>query len=436
LGGDFILRIEDTDTERSSPVYLQDILDSMKWLELHWDEGPIFQSQRMEVYRQHLKKLQESGCIYPCVCDKDRLERVRTDALQKKEKPRYDGLCRNKTLADIAPGTPYVWRFRMPNDGETEFTDQVKGTVVTANAEMDDLILARSDGTPTYNFCVVVDDGTADITHVIRGDDHLNNTPKQIHLFRALGFSLPEFYHVPMIMGPDKKKLSKRHGAVSVSIYRELGYLPEAMRNYLLRLGWSHGDDEILSTTEMVEKFSRGKLGKAAAVFDFEKLTWLNGHYIRSKDNRTLAALLVQELGEPCDGDYGKIDRLLTLAKERAKTLKELSESVAYYFKNELGFDSSDFKEFLTPNVAQPLTRLRAEIKNLESFDEKNLKEAFHVVLEEIGWKMVQLAQPARVALTGRKVSPGIFEVMTILGRERVDQRLSQAIRAIQDSKN
>ncbi len=429
-GGEFLLRIEDTDTLRSNQVFLDDILDSMKWLELSWDEEPIYQSKRLAIYAQFLNQLREGGWVYPCICDKERLDKIRAEALLNKQKPRYDGLCRHKDLGDLS-GKALVWRFKMPEDGVTEFTDQIKGTIKTANTEMDDWIVARSDGSPTYNFCVVVDDATCNISHVIRGDDHLNNTPKQIHLFNALGFALPEFYHVPMIMGADKKKLSKRHGAVSVSIYRELGFLPEAIRNYLLRLGWSHGDDEILSTFEMNEKFSGGKLGKAAAIFDFEKLTWLNGHYIRGKDSSELYALLTHNLGKPESEDFSQIDRLLTLAKERAKTLQELRLSVEYYFIDEVVFDAADFNEFMTPLQLGALVSLQRALSTLETFDEKSLSDAFQLVLKSLNWKMVQLAQPVRVALTGKKTSPGIFEVMLILGRKRVDERLTRAIHAI-----
>ncbi|MEK7210191.1 MAG: glutamate--tRNA ligase, partial [Candidatus Binatota bacterium] len=358
-GGKFILRIEDTDRERSTPEAIEAILQALKWLKLDWDEGPFFSTERFPLYKQRIQTLLEKGKAYPCVCTPGELEAKRQAALKDKRKPVYDGTCRPKGNSQpsaisaqlSAKEMPYVIRFLAPKSGSTVVEDKVKGGVVFENSELDDLILARSDGTPTYNFCVVVDDIDMAITHIIRGDDHLANTPRQILLYEALGHPPPQFAHVPLILGLDKARLSKRHGATSVMAYQDMGYFPEALVNYLVRLGWSHGDQEIFSPEELIEKFALEEVGSSAGVFNPEKLLWLNFHYLKSRPLSQLADEVIpfiEAKGYPRPRDRGWLEKMLATLRERAKTLTELVDLAHFYLTDEISLEEKAAKKFLT----------------------------------------------------------------------------------------
>ena len=427
-GGKFILRIEDTDQVRSTKESIEAILESMTWLGLDWDEGPIYQTERLPIYREHAERLLREGKAYPCYCTPEELEEKRKRALQENRKPKYDGHCRN--LKAPVPGRTAAIRFKSPQQGVTVLHDLIKGTIEFENEELDDLIIQRGDGWPTYNFSAVVDDATMSITHVIRGDDHVNNTPRQILLYEAFGYSLPQFAHVPMILGADKTRLSKRHGATSVMAYKEMGYLPQALVNYLVRLGWSHGDQEVFSQKELVEKFSLENVGKSAAVFNTEKLLWLNGLYIRQEKTEILAELLFPFLEAK-----GLRPRSLSWLTEVAKTLQERSKNLVemvgqaeFYFRSDFEFDEKATKKHLTPNIKESLEILIAKLESFPELDEKGLEEIFKEIVSRKGIKLGTLAQAVRVALTGKAVSPGIYEVMKILGKEEALNRLSRAL--------
>jgi glutamyl-tRNA synthetase len=431
-GGRFILRIEDTDRERSTPEAIAAILDSLKWLRLEWDEGPFFQTDRLALYRAKVEELLASGNAYPCVCTAEELETKRRAALQEKRKPSYDGTCRPAAgiVAALPLGKPYVVRFRSPRSGTTVVEDKIKGPVVFDNRELDDLIIARSDGTPTYNFCVVVDDIEMAITHVIRGDDHLANTPRQIQLYHAFGVEPPAFAHVPLILGTDKARLSKRHGATSVTAYRDMGYFPEAVLNYLARLGWSHGDEEIFSIDELIEKFSLDAVGKSAGVFNEEKFLWVNFHYMKTKPLPELARDAIPYIrakGYEVPNDFEWLQRMIATLRERAKTLTELVDSAHYFLSDDIAIDEKAAKKFLTPDIAEPLSRLISKLSALDDFSEAAVEREFSAVLQETALTMGKLAQPVRVALTGSTVSPGIHEVIAVLGKERTLKRLRAA---------
>jgi glutamyl-tRNA synthetase len=424
-GGKFILRIEDTDAERSTDEYTQKILQAMEWLSLDWDEGPFYQSKRLDLYREYVEKLIENGRAFWCECTPEELERKREEALKTGGKPKYDGTCRHKGLG---PGPGRVVRFESPKSGVTSFEDVIKGVISVDNSELDDLIILRSDNMPTYNFTVVVDDATMNISHVIRGDDHVNNTPRQIALYEALGFPLPVFAHVPMILGSDKTRLSKRHGATSVMAYKEMGYLPEALVNYLVRLSWAHGDQEIFSMKELVELFDLQNVGRSAAVFNPEKLLWLNHHYIKTGDLRRLAQLLrpfaIEEGLDPGDDDY--LEHVVGDVRERTHTLKDMIVFGDFYLKDidEL----PELKEkFLTQDMIPVFRELISGLESIDLTDRKLIEGIFADILEKCGIKFKQLAQPVRVALTGKTVSPGIFEIISTLGA-KVFPRLNNAL--------
>jgi len=432
-GGKFILRIEDTDRERSTPEAINAILDAMNWLGLDWDEGPFYQTKRYALYKEKVQKLLSEGKAYPCVCTPEKLEAKRQLAQKEKRKPMYDGTCRppEGVIPPLPQDKPYTIRFRSPRDGSTIVNDAVKGDVVFDNRELDDLIIARSDGTPTYNFCVVVDDIDMGITHIIRGDDHLANTPRQILLYQALGDTPPQFAHVPLILGLDKARLSKRHGATSVTAYRDMGYLPEAILNYLVRLGWSHGDQELFSREELIEKFSLESVGKSAGVFNPEKFLWVNFHYLKTRPLSQLAEEIVPYIvakGYRAPQDKSWLERMIKTLQERSRTLVELVDSAHFYLTNDIAIDEKAAKKFLTPEVSQPLSKLIERLSALDEFSEANIESAFSGVLEEFGLSMGKLAQPVRVALTGSTVSPGIHEVIAVLGKERTIRRLQSAL--------
>lgn len=428
-GGTFILRIEDTNRERSTDASIAAIIESLEWLSISWDEGPFFQSKRTASYVAEAERLRREGRAYPCYCSAADLESKRAAALAAGRKPVYDGTCRDR--APEVGERPHTVRFRGPKDGATVVEDLVKGRVVFQNVELDDLIILRTDGTPTYNFCVVVDDAEMRVTHVIRGDDHLANTPRQILLYQALGYDLPAFGHVPLILGPDKARLSKRHGAMSVTAYRDLGFLPDGLVNYLARLGWSHGDQEVFTRDELIAAFSLEAIGKAAGVFDPEKMRWVNWNHLKALAPGKLvraARPFVDATGLPIPGDDAWLAKALATLQERAQTLVELVESGRYYFTDDIAIDPAAAAKFLTGAVAEPLLSVRDRCASLDPWTVESLTAAFNEVLTQHGLKLGKLAQPVRVAVTGGTASPGIFEVLEILGRERTVARLDRAL--------
>ncbi len=425
-GGKFILRVEDTDAQRSTDESTKQILEAMEWLGLDWDEGPYYQSERLDIYRSYVDKLVDEGKAYWCECTPEELESKRKLALENHTKPKYDGTCRSKCLG---PGPGRVVRFAMPATGVTSFDDMIKGRISVDNSELDDLVLLRSDGMPTYNLTVVIDDATMNITHIIRGDDHVNNTPRQLKIYEALGFDLPLFAHVPMILGSDKARLSKRHGATSVTAYKEMGYLPEALVNYLVRLSWSHGDQEIFSLDELIKFFDFNTVGKAAAVFNPEKLLWLNHHYIKTGDPLRLAGLLpdfIEQKGfEIQERTY--IEKVVIDVRERTKTLDDMVEFGDFYFSEKDA--PEELKEkFFKPELAVIFRSLIKRMETIDLADHAQIEESLKALLEEFEIKFKILAQPMRVALTGKTVSPGIFEVISTLGSDRVIPRLNKAL--------
>jgi len=425
--GTFILRIEDTDVERSTQESVDAILDAMEWLGLEYDEGPYYQSQRFDLYREKIQTLLDSGKAYKCYCTEDELNRKRETAIQQGKKPQYDGTCRD--LEAERPGQPFVIRFKSTQDGVTAFDDLIKGNISFNNSELDDMIIQRTDGTPTYNFVVVVDDAEMGLTHVVRGDDHVNNTPRQIQIYTALGYPVPRFAHVPMILGDDKKRLSKRHGATSVMAYRDMGYLPEAMVNYLVRLGWSHGDEEIFSMQELIEKFSLKNVGRSAGVFNPDKLLWLNEHYIKSGDPQRLGQLLLEYLERAGVATAGGPDaaEVVKTLQDRSKTMVEMAQKAAFYYQDELEYDEKAVAKFFTSEQAPIFSAVKEALEHT-TFDAAGVESAFKQVLEQTGLKFGKVGQPTRVALSGGTSAPGIYEVALVLGRERCMQRLNKAI--------
>lgn len=442
--GEFILRIEDTDRERSTEEAITQILDGMKWVGLDWDEGPAKtvgatavgahgpyrQTERLSIYQKYAEQLLQSGHLYRCYCTPEELETRRKEAIALKKAFRYDGRCRNK--GEIA-GKSFTLRLRIPDDGEIAVDDLVRGRVVFKNKELDDWICLRSDSSPTYNFCVVVDDVTMKISHVIRGDDHLNNTPKQIHLFNALGFALPIFAHLPMILGQDRQgKLSKRHGATSVLEYRDMGFLPEAVLNYLARLCWSSGDQEIFTIEELKAKFTLEGIGKSAAAFDIDKLTWVNAEHLKKLSDKQLLGLAMpyfQAAGYP-ERDNDWMEKLIHCLRERAKTFVELRDAAAFLFK-EPTIDAKAAEKHLSSAIAIPFRELIEVLEKTSDWSESNLKPLFNEILTKHNLKMVALAQAVRVSITGTDVSPPIFDVMNLLGREKSLERLRQQLAKI-----
>ncbi|AIT62709.1 Glutamate--tRNA ligase [Coxiella burnetii str. Namibia] len=429
--GAFILRIEDTDVARSTQASVDAILEGLRWLQIDWNEGPYYQSQRMDRYREVIEQLVKSDDAYRCYCSKERLIELRNTQLKNKQKPRYDGFCRDK--APRQSNEPFVIRFRNPVEGAVVFDDLIRGTISIDNRELDDLIIARSDGGPTYNLTVVVDDWDMKITHVIRGDDHINNTPRQINILHALGAELPHYGHVPMILGPDGKRLSKRHGAVSVLQYRDEGYLPEALMNYLIRLGWAHGDQEIFSREEMVQLFDISAVSRSPAAFNPEKLLWLNQHYLKTVSPTIIAKAFATQL-EKAGTDLRNgpsLEQVIALQAERTKTLKEMAQRSFYFYQEVRSYDEKAARKHLLATIVEPLQRVRERLASLPSWE----KEAIHEVIVETAQlhqlKLGQLAQPIRVALTGDIVSPPIDATLYLIGRDSALKRLDHAIRFI-----
>ena len=425
-GGEFVLRIEDTDQQRSTDESTKAILDAMTWMGLNWDEGPHFQAQRVDLHRQMVQKLLDEKKAYVCTCTSEELEIKRKEALAAGKKPKYDGACREKGLKK-SPGS--VVRFRGTDAGVTVVEDLVKGNIIFNNEELDDLIIERGDGYPTYNFAVVIDDAMMNISHVIRGDDHVNNTPRQILMYQALGFEVPKFAHVPMILGSDKTRLSKRHGATSVMAYKEMGYLPEALVNYLVRLSWSHGDQEIFSQQELIEFFSLDAVGKSPAVFNPDKLLWLNAHYIREASPARLAEEMKPLWSAGADvSDEPFIRKIIVDLQPRARTLVELAQASEFYFAAEISYEDEAAQKFLTPDVAAHLKTIAAAIPGILDFSKAGVEAFLKSFIEASGIKFKVIAQPLRVALTGKTVSPGIDEIMVTLGKDRVTKRINAAV--------
>jgi len=430
-GGVFILRIEDTDRSRSTEEYIGAILDAMRWLGLDWDEGPptagYRQTERAEIYRAHAERLLADGKAYRCRCSAETLDARRQEARRLGETFRYPGTCRD---AEVPAGEPHALRLRTPREGETVVHDVIHGAVAFDNAQLDDWILVRTDGTPTYNFCNVVDDVSMKITHVIRGNDHLSNTPKQLQCYVALGYPVPAFAHIPMILGADKSRLSKRHGATSVQAFREAGVLPEAMVNYLARLGWSHGDQEIFSREELIRDFDLAQVGRSGAVFDYTKLEWLSHHWLKQTPAARLAADLgpfLSARGLPVPGDMDWLARAVETLKERSRTLDEMAEQASFYLRRPTAYDAQAIAKFWTAGAADRYALLIRRLSGHGAMDPDSLEVLYRGLAAELELKLVDLAQLTRIALTGKAASPPIFQVISILGKNETLARLEAA---------
>jgi glutamyl-tRNA synthetase len=433
-GGEYILRIEDTDRARSTDAAVETILQAFDWLGLEADEGPFFQSRRLERYREVADGMIQAGTAYRCYCTPEELAEMRAQQTARGEKPRYDGRCRSRVQP--VPGVTPAIRFRNPDAGQVVVDDLVHGKVVFENSELDDLVILRSDGTPTYHFGVVVDDSDMRITHVIRGDDHLNNTPRHINLFRALGYEPPRFAHIPMIAGPDGAKLSKRHGAVSALEYRDLGYLPDAVLNYLARLGWSHGDQEIFSRDELVQLFDLGAVQRSAARFDIEKLNWLNQHYIKQTPAQRLAVELVPHLRAVgvTDAPPERVAAVADAFRERAKTLRDMAEKARVYLADDVAYEPKAVQKQLQPSAEPLLRALRSALADLASWTAEATQGVVEQVASAAGVGLGKVAQPLRVALTGDVSSPGIGTTLSLVGRERTLTRIDRALDLIRSA--
>ncbi len=434
-GGEFVLRIEDTDRERSTEESIKEIMDAMKWLGLDWDEGPFRQSDRLDIYQKLANELLESGHAYKCYVTPEELEEKRKQAQSRGDVLRYK---RDWAKLNEGPDKPYVIRLQTPDHCTIEVEDLLRGTVTFDASEVDDFIILKRDGFPTYNFAVVVDDATMNITHIIRGDDHLINTPRQVLIYKALSYDIPKMAHVSMILGSDNKRLSKRHGATSVVAYKDKGYLPEAIINFLSRLGWSYGDQEIFSKAELIEKFTLNNVGKSAAVFNEEKLEWLNSWYIKNDPPEKIAGLvipLIKEKGLDVEVD-DKLIKITIELRQRAKTLLDISNSIDYFYADKIDFDEEAKGKFLTPEIKPVLRDITTGLADLNDFNIDEIHKVFDHIMEERELKLGKIAQPVRVALTGGTVSPGIFEVMDILGKNEVLKRLENAINVIPEEDN
>ncbi len=428
--GQFVLRIEDTDIERSTPEAVQAIMDGMNWLELDWDEGPIYQTHRFDRYKEVINQLLEAGHAYPCFCSSERLDTMREEQKANKVKWRYDGKCRHLTKDHIDLSQDHVIRFKNPLEAAVTFKDVVKGEITIANEELDDLIIARTDGAPTYNFTVVVDDMDMQITQVVRGDDHINNTPRQINIFKALGATHPEYGHVPMILGDDGKKLSKRHGAVSVMQYLDDGYLPQAVLNYLVRLGWSHGDQEVFSIDEMKSLFNINDINKAPSAFNTEKLNWLNQQYIKSTPISELMPHLQWHLdSQGIDLSNGpNIDSLIPEFAERAQTLKELVAAIATYYQDFEEFEAKAAKKHLRPVARAALELVQSKLSGIDNWQSSEIQKAVDETAEELQIGMGKVGMPLRVAATGGGMSPAIDITLEWIGKDRALARINKAL--------
>jgi glutamyl-tRNA synthetase len=429
--GEFVLRIEDTDEERSTPESVQAILEGMAWLGLHADEPPVYQTARYARYQEIIEDWVKEGKAYRCTCSKERLDTLRESQMAAKEKPRYDGHCRTLELKEV--DVAHVIRFKNPSEGGVNFKDEVYGDIYVSNQELDDVILIRSDKSPTYNFAVVVDDSDMGITHVIRGDDHINNTPRQINLYEALEKPVPVFAHLPMILGEDGKRLSKRHGAVSVLEFKEMGILPHALLNYLVRLGWSAGDTEIFSVDEMIKQFDLAAVSRSAASFNYDKLYWLNQHYQKSDNPEEVAAALKYHFDKAgIDTTEGPdLADVVRAQAERCKTLVEMTEKSLYFYQDALTYDDNAVKKQLRPVALEPLTALYQAFEKVEVWQADNLQVCINDVCAAFDLGMGKIAQPLRVAITGGSQSPAIDMTLTMIGKRRVLERLDKALERI-----
>jgi len=428
-GGTFVLRIEDTDLERSTAESVNAILEGMTWLGLEYDEGPFYQTHRFERYHAVIDQLVQEDKAYRCYCSKERLENLRNQQMADKEKPKYDGHCLKHPTTDT-DGKPYVIRFRNPKDGQVVVDDLVKGRVVFDNNELDDLIIARTDGSPTYNLTVVIDDLDMEINHVIRGDDHLNNTPRQINILKALGAEPPVYAHVPMILGDDGKRMSKRHGATSVMQYRTEGYLPEALLNYLVRLGWSHGDQEVFSIDEMINLFDAKDINKAASTFNADKLLWINQEYIKNSSAEHIAHQLSWHLGQ-LDIDPSQGPDLIELVKphqERARTLVEMAQNMAYFYRDLDGYDAAAAKKHLKVGALEVMLAIHDGFTSIDEWSPAAIQAVIDQVIAEHDLNLGKVAQPIRVAISGKAATPAIDITLSLLGREKTLMRLQKAI--------
>lgn len=426
-GGKFVLRIEDTDRERSTQAAIDAILEGMEWLGLSWDEGPFYQTKRFDRYNQFIDQMLEQGTAYKCYCSHERLDAMREAQMAAGEKPRYDGHCRDNPNAH---GDTFVVRFRNPQTGSVKFDDHIRGPIEFANTELDDLIIRRTDGAPTYNFCVVIDDWDMNITHVVRGEDHINNTPRQINILQALGAPVPEYAHVSMILGDDGKKLSKRHGAVSVMQYRDDGYLPQAVLNYLVRLGWSHGDQEIFSLAEMIEHFSLDAVNKAASAFNTEKLNWLNQHYMKTMPASEVANYLAWHFDDQ-GIDYSNgpsLEQIIAAQADRVKTLKEMATISRYFYQEYPDFDEDSAKKHLRPVAREALELVRDKLAALTQWTESGIHTAIADTCEQLQIGMGKVGMPLRVAVTGAGNSPSLDITLALMQQSQVVGRIDRAI--------
>ena len=432
-GGDFILRIEDTDIERSTQESVDAIIDGMNWLSLEWTHGPYFQTKRFDRYEEVIAQLLASGHAYRCYSSAEEVEAMREQARVKGEKEKYNGLWRDRK--DYPEDKPFVIRFKNPLDGNVIIKDMVKGDITIANEELDDLVIARSDGTPTYNLTVVVDDWDMKVTHVVRGDDHISNTPKQINIFSALGASIPEFAHIPMILGDDGKRLSKRHGAVGVMQYRDDGYLPEALLNYLVRLGWSHGDQEIFSREEMIEFFDLKDCNRAASGFNTDKLIWVNQHYMKNLDPTYVAEHLAWHMEDQgINVENGpSLTEVVKIQADRVKTLKEMAQISRYFYQDFTELDTTAVKKHLRPVVKEPLILVKAKLAALTQWSPENIHEAINNTATELGVGMGKVGMPLRVAATGGGNSPSLDITLALLDKDKVLQRIEQALVVVEN---
>ena len=435
-GGEFVLRIEDTDLERSTDAAKQAILDGMNWLGLHHDKGPYYQTDRFDRYNQIIDELLEKGLAYKCFMSVAELDAIRDEQEKQGEKPRYPGTWRDRT--DHPEGQTYVIRFKNPLSGDVVIKDHVRGEIRISNTELDDLIIKRTDGAPTYNFCVVVDDWDMGITHVVRGEDHINNTPRQINILNALGAPIPEYAHVSMILGDDGKKLSKRHGAVSVMQYRDDGYLPQAVLNYLVRLGWSHGDQEIFSVEEMIEHFSLDGISKSASAFNTEKLNWLNEHYIKTSAPSDLAEFAKWHFDQQ-GIDYSQgpsLESVIEVQADRVTTLKELAEISKYFYADFEEFDEKAAKKHLRVVAREPLEAIKEALLAIDEWSPENIQAAINATAEKLGVGMGKIGMPLRVAATGSGNSPSLDVTLNLMNKDKIAQRINKALKYITNREN
>lgn len=429
-GGEFVLRIEDTDIERSTPEAIDAILAGMEWLGLNWEKGPYYQTQRFDRYKEVIEQLLAEDKAYKCYCSVERLDELREKQMAAGEKPRYDGKCRDLAEQVSDRQQPNVIRFKNPKDGKVIFNDHIRGQIEISNTELDDLIIQRSDGTPTYNFCVVIDDWDMGMTHVIRGEDHINNTPRQLNIMKALGAPEPEYAHVSMILGDDGKKLSKRHGAVSVMQYRDDGYLPEAVLNYLVRLGWSHGDQEVFSLDEMKSLFTLDGISKSASAFNTEKLNWLNQHYMKTMPAEKVAEHLLWHFEQQniAIENGPALTEIIKIQAERVKTLKEMAEISRYFYEDYQEFDANAAKKHLRPVAEAPLKRVAEKLEQITDWNSENIQAAINQTAEELDVGMGKVGMPLRVAATGSGNSPSLDVTLVLLNKSTVIARINRAL--------